>query len=274
MFFYVILDTRYLSVCIFSLVYILIWLLHFQMRAKKSIWPQIEATFKQMDIAATELECFKALQNQEQLAASHRINNLWSEVQKQKELEKTLQNRYGSLIEELEKMQNIMNQCRLKAEQQKEIEANNAHAETNETKINETDVQDTGSIVPHSAEDGNAQAITVESSHDGTSDQQVEIMQDKSTSSPSHDMNVDSDNMHTVHDSDAKLANASPAAENVVEKVEGSSPTDGYTDNGENVSEMGASMEINSPNQDVVANAVTTRESSVEETNAVTEETN
>ncbi|BAU02007.1 Cell division cycle 5-like protein [Vigna angularis] len=246
----------------------------YEMRAKKSIWPQIEATFKHMDIAATELECFKALQNQEQLAASHRINNLWSEVQKQKELEKTLQNRYGSLIEELEKMQNIINQCRLKAEQQKEIEANNAHAETNETKVNDTDVQDTGSIVPHSAEDGNAQAITVESSHDGTSDQQVGIMQDQSTSSPSHDMNVDSDNMHTIHDSDAKLANASPAAENVVEIVEGSSPTDGYTENGENVSEMGASMEINSPNQDVVANAVTTGESSMEETNAVTEEAN
>jgi len=243
------------------------------MRAKKSIWPQIEATFKQMDIAATELECFKALQKQEQLAASHRINNLWSEVQKQKELEKTLQNRYGSLIEELEKMQNVMNQCRLKAEQQKEIEANNAHAEANETKVNETDVHDTGSVVPHSADDGNAQAITVESSHDGTADQQVEVVQDQSTSSPSHDMNVDSDKIHTIHDSDVKLANASPAAENVVEKVEGSSPADGYTGNGENMSEVGAPMEINSPNEDVVANAVNTRESSMEETNAVTEET-
>ncbi|QCD94511.1 pre-mRNA-splicing factor CDC5/CEF1 [Vigna unguiculata] len=245
----------------------------YEMRAKKSIWPQIEATFKQMDIAATELECFKALQKQEQLAASHRINNLWSEVQKQKELEKTLQNRYGSLIEELEKMQNVMNQCRLKAEQQKEIEANNAHAEANETKVNETDVHDTGSVVPHSADDGNAQAITVESSHDGTADQQVEVVQDQSTSSPSHDMNVDSDKIHTIHDSDVKLANASPAAENVVEKVEGSSPADGYTGNGENMSEVGAPMEINSPNEDVVANAVNTRESSMEETNAVTEET-
>ena len=72
------------------------------MRAKKSLWPQIEATFKQIDIAATELECFQALQKQEQLAASHRINNLWTEVQKQKELEKTLQQRYGDLTAELE----------------------------------------------------------------------------------------------------------------------------------------------------------------------------
>jgi len=246
------------------------------MRAKKGIWPQIEATFKQMDIAATELECFKALQKQEQLAASHRINNLWSEVQKQKELEKTLQNRYGSLIEELEKMQNAMNQCRLKAQQQKEIEANNAHAEANETKADETGVQDIESskVVPHSVEDGNALAVAVESSHDGTADQQVDIVQDQSTSSPSHDMNVDSDKMHAVHDTDVKLANASPAAENVVEKVEGTSPTDGHTDNGENVSEMGASMEINRSNDDLVANAVNTRESSMEETSAVTEETN
>ncbi|KAK7364498.1 hypothetical protein VNO80_13206 [Phaseolus coccineus] len=235
----------------------------YEMRAKKSIWPQIEATFKQMDIAATELECFKALHKQEQLAASLRINNLWSEVQKQKELEKTLQNRYGSLVEELEKMQNTMNQCRLKAQQLKEIEANNAHAEANETKADETDVQDTEThkVVPHSVEDGNALAVTVESSHDATADQQVEIVQDESTSSPSHDMNVDPDKMHTIHDTDVKLANASPAAENVVEIVEGTSPTDGNTDNGENVSEMGASMEINSRNHDVVASAV------MEETN-------
>jgi len=246
------------------------------MRAKKSIWPQIEATFKQMDIAATELECFKALHKQEQLAASQRINNLWSEVQKQKELEKTLQNRYGSLVEELEKMQNTINQCRLKAQQQKEIEANNAHAEANETKADETDVLDTESykVVPHSVEDGNALAVTVESSHDATADQQEEIVQDGSTSSPSQDMNVDPDKMHTIHDTDVKLAKASPAAENVVEIVEGTSPTDGNTDNGENVSEMGASMEINSRNHDVVANAVNTRESSMEETSAVTEETN
>ena len=112
------------------------------MRVKKSLWPQIEATFKQMDVAATELECFKALQKQEQLAASHRINNLWGEVQKQKELEKTLQNRYGSLIEELEKMQNVMDQCRLLAQQQEEIKANHAResTETPETKADGIDV--------------------------------------------------------------------------------------------------------------------------------------
>ncbi|KAL9277260.1 hypothetical protein ACSQ67_025194 [Phaseolus vulgaris] len=75
----------------------------------------------------------------------------------------------------------------------------------------------------------------------------------RSTSSPSQDMNVDPDKMHTIHDTDVKLAKASPAAENVVEIVEGTSPTDGNTDNGENVSEMGGSVEINSRNHDVVA---------------------
>ncbi|KAJ7978178.1 Cell division cycle 5-like protein [Quillaja saponaria] len=41
----------------------------YEMRAKKSLWPQIEATFKHMDTAATELECFRALQKQEQQAS-------------------------------------------------------------------------------------------------------------------------------------------------------------------------------------------------------------
>ncbi|CAJ1953181.1 unnamed protein product [Sphenostylis stenocarpa] len=246
----------------------------YEMRVKKSIWPQIEATLKQVDIAATELECFKALQKQEQLAASHRINNLWSEVQKQKELEKTLQSRYGSLIEELEKMQNSMNQCRLKAQQQKEIEANN-HAHT-EVKTNETDVQDTetGEAVSHSTEDGNAQPVPVESSHDGTVDHQVNILQDQSTSSPSHGMDVDSEKMQIINDSDVKLTNASPAADKLVEKVEGTCPTDGDTDNRETLPEIGAAMETSSLNHDVVANAVDTHKTSMEEANAVGEETN
>ncbi|CAJ1976495.1 unnamed protein product [Sphenostylis stenocarpa] len=155
----------------------------------ESLWPQVEATFKQMDIAATQLECFKVLQKQEQLAALNRINNLWAEVQKQKELEKTLQNRYGSLIEELEKMQNIMDQCRLQAQQEEEIETHNHAHESIETKTDETDVQSTENceVVPHSAEDGNAQTVAVESSHDGTADRQVDIVQDQATSRPSYD---------------------------------------------------------------------------------------
>lgn len=86
-----------------------------------NIWSQIEATFKQMDTAGTEVECFQALQKQEQVAASHRINSLWEEVQKQKELERTLQKRYGDLIAEQDLIQSLMDANRV----QEEITAKN-----------------------------------------------------------------------------------------------------------------------------------------------------
>ena len=40
----------------------------------EAYWSQIEAMFKLMDDAETELKCFQALRNQEKLAASHRVN--------------------------------------------------------------------------------------------------------------------------------------------------------------------------------------------------------
>lgn len=89
------------------------------MRSGK-IWSQIEATFKQMDTAGTEVECFQALQKQEQVAASHRINSLWEEVQKQKELERTLQKRYGDLIAEQELIQSILEPTEYKKKLQRE----------------------------------------------------------------------------------------------------------------------------------------------------------
>ncbi|KAF7143970.1 hypothetical protein RHSIM_Rhsim05G0175000 [Rhododendron simsii] len=92
----------------------------YQMRST-NIWSQIEATFKQMDTAGTEVECFQALQKQEQVAASHRINSLWEEVQKQKELERTLQKRYGDLIAEQDLIQSVMDANRV----QEEITAKN-----------------------------------------------------------------------------------------------------------------------------------------------------
>lgn len=94
----------------------------YQMRATK-IGSQIEATFKQMDTAGTEYECFQALRRQEQLAASNRINSLWEEVQKQKELEQTLQKRYGDLITEHERIQLLMDKYREQARVQEEIAA-------------------------------------------------------------------------------------------------------------------------------------------------------
>ncbi|GJR68995.1 hypothetical protein Tco_0015060 [Tanacetum coccineum] len=75
----------------------------YKMRAAK-IWSQVEATFKHMETTKTEYECLKALKRQEQLAASNRISSIRENVQKQKELEKTLQNRYGDLLVEQERI--------------------------------------------------------------------------------------------------------------------------------------------------------------------------
>ncbi|KAH7543309.1 hypothetical protein FEM48_Zijuj02G0170700 [Ziziphus jujuba var. spinosa] len=113
----------------------------YELRAKKSLWPQIEDTFKQMDTAAKELECFQVLQKQEQLAASYRINNLWEEVQKQKDLEKTLQSRYGDLLVELERMQHLMDQYRVQAQRQEEMAAEKRDLELAEAAKNKTVAQ-------------------------------------------------------------------------------------------------------------------------------------
>nr|XP_027104648.1 cell division cycle 5-like protein [Coffea arabica] len=100
----------------------------YQMRAGK-LWSQVEAIYKQMDTAETELKCFQALQVQEHLAASNRINTLWEEVQKQKELESTLQKRFGDLLAQKEKIQNLLEEHRAKAQVQEEIAAENAAPE-------------------------------------------------------------------------------------------------------------------------------------------------
>ncbi|XP_047980696.1 cell division cycle 5-like protein [Salvia hispanica] len=87
----------------------------YQMRCNK-LWAQVETTFKQMDAAGIELECFQALSKQETLAATYRISNLREEVQKQKDLERTLQKRYGDRMAELERVQHLVNAHRLQAE--------------------------------------------------------------------------------------------------------------------------------------------------------------
>jgi pre-mRNA-splicing factor CDC5/CEF1 len=115
----------------------------YQMRSGK-IWSQIEATFKQMDTAGTEVECFQALQKQEQVAASHRINSLWEEVQKQKELERTLQKRYGDLMAEQELIQSLMDAYRV----QEEIAAKNRALELATAAANETVTPSSETPVP------------------------------------------------------------------------------------------------------------------------------
>ncbi|RDX70131.1 hypothetical protein CR513_50658, partial [Mucuna pruriens] len=60
------------------------------------------------------------------------------------------------------------------------MEANNHARESIETKANEIDL---------------VEYEHAESSHDGTAEQQVDIVQEHATSSPSHDMDVDFDKM-------------------------------------------------------------------------------
>ncbi|KAL6516114.1 Cell cycle serine/threonine-protein kinase cdc5/MSD2 [Orobanche gracilis] len=94
----------------------------YQLRAGK-LWTQVEASFKLMDTAGTELECFQALRKQEQISATHRISNLWEEVQKQKELEHVLQKKYGNLMSEVERLKHLMDGYRLQAEREEEMMA-------------------------------------------------------------------------------------------------------------------------------------------------------
>ncbi|XP_057439542.1 cell division cycle 5-like protein [Lotus japonicus] len=217
----------------------------YEMRAKKSLWPQIEATFKQMDIAATEFECFQALQKQEQLAATHRINNIWAEVQKQKELEKTLQKRYGDNMAELERIQNIMDQFRLQAQQQEEIEAQNHALESSEAAADKIDVQGT--------ENHEAAPLSV--------DQQVDIVQDQVISSSINDMDVDSCKEDKAHNTDIKLPDVPAAADDSGNVAEGNN-----IDNREITLDKSVAVEIGSiqangkdrdvENPDEVVNAV------------------
>ncbi|XP_010458276.1 PREDICTED: cell division cycle 5-like protein isoform X3 [Camelina sativa] len=77
-------------------------------RRAETVWTQIEATLKQIEIGGTEVECFKALKRQEEMAASFRKKNLQDEVVKQKETERKLQARYGNLSAMVEKAEEIM----------------------------------------------------------------------------------------------------------------------------------------------------------------------
>ncbi|KAJ8562782.1 hypothetical protein K7X08_031234 [Anisodus acutangulus] len=141
----------------------------YQMRAGK-LWSQIESTFKQMDTAGTEFECFRALQKQEQQAASHRVNNLWEEVQKQKELERTLQKRYGDLVADKEKIQHLMDEYRIQAQLQEEIASKNralelakAEMEEKESVPSVADVEPSGTGQCSNTEENSASASHVPS---------------------------------------------------------------------------------------------------------------
>lgn len=185
----------------------------YKMRADK-LKTQIELTFKQMNTSGTELDCFLALQRQEKLAASFRIKGLWEEVEKQKELEKTLQKRYGDLVVELEKVQQLMNQHRIQAQKLEEIEAKKRAEELAKT-VDQADVsndvkpdQDTDAVeevnkissehdmnadVPISETAEPVRCMEVDFSNDVKPEQDTDDVEAVNKESSEHDMNVDGD---------------------------------------------------------------------------------
>lgn len=160
-----------------------------------------------MDTAGTELECFRVLQKQEQLAASNRINNIWEEVQKQKELERTLQKRYGDLLTEKERVENLMDECKKQAQMQ-EVEAKNHSLEL--AKV-EDDAADNKMIAAPSNEDPE----TVASINEHESSMAVDPAKGNLNKQTEHESSLDpaeeSSNKPTEHES--SMADG-PAQEN------------------------------------------------------------
>ncbi|KAJ6744328.1 hypothetical protein OIU79_030614 [Salix purpurea] len=158
-----------------------------------------------MDTAGTELECFQALQRQEQLAASHRINGLWEEVQKQKELEQTLQRRYGDLVAELERKQQLIINYRALAIQQEEIAAKNRTLELADAATKQAAMLNSEPSEPvTSDEHGNSMPV-------GSSDKKVSEQQ----------MDVDSENVNSALATDTSLINDVPSDEGQMTLVQG-----------------------------------------------------
>jgi pre-mRNA-splicing factor CDC5/CEF1 len=166
-----------------------------QIRAERQLLPPIEVTLKQVDTAGTELECFQALQRQEQLAASHRINGLWEEVQKQKELEQTLQRRYGDLVAELERIQQLIINYRALAIQQEEIAAKNRALELAQATAKQAAILNTEPSEPMPSEELGS------SLPGGSSDE-------KASDQP---MDIDSEKVHSARATDTSLTNNVPS---------------------------------------------------------------
>ncbi|KAK2637938.1 hypothetical protein Ddye_025733 [Dipteronia dyeriana] len=154
---------------------------------------QIQSTVKQMETAGTELECFQALQKQEQFAASSRINGLWEEVQKQKELERILQNRYGDFSAELERIRRLMDGYRVESQKQKEIDAEKRALELAEAAVN----QATGQISDDSKPSEELEsAMAVDPSHDENPGPQTDAPQEHAN--VEQNMDVDSEKEKTT----------------------------------------------------------------------------
>lgn len=163
-----------------------------------------------MDTAATELECFEALQKQELSAASHRISGIWEEVQKQKELERTLQLRYGNLLADLEKMQKVMDERKAQAQKEEKIAAENHALQLAEAEANQTvgENADSSEPMPALAVD---QENSASSPNELTGEQVNSSMGHKHETSNAMDIDAEAENAATSSDvglSDNKLPSA------------------------------------------------------------------
>uniref|UniRef100_A0A453M4T9 Uncharacterized protein n=1 Tax=Aegilops tauschii subsp. strangulata TaxID=200361 RepID=A0A453M4T9_AEGTS len=142
----------------------------YQARAAK-LGSQIQDTFKQMNTAATELECFEELQKQEQMAGAYRVRNLAGEVNKQKALEQTLQSRYGDLLSgyqsiqgQLEEHKRLLNLQKEAIEAEKRAKEEEAAAQ-NRAKEEEAAAQDRAKEEEAAAQDRAAEEENERKNH-------------------------------------------------------------------------------------------------------------
>ena len=190
------------------------------MRAEK-LKTQTELIFKQMNTSGTELDCFLALQRQEKLAASFRIKGLWEEVQKQKELEKTLQKRYGDLVTELERVQQLINHHRIQVQKLEEMEAKKLAEELAEKEANEAAPPSSEILDP-------ASAVEVDVSDNLKPHQDGDGTEMVNGANSENDMNIDGDA--------TSAANTRPDSEIVRDQhVDGTKVSDSLSENTDNV---------------------------------------
>ncbi|TXG66037.1 hypothetical protein EZV62_007312 [Acer yangbiense] len=168
---------------------------------------QIQSTVKQMETAGTELECFQALQKQEQFAASSRINGLWEEVQKQKELERILQKRYGDFSAEMQRIHHLIDGYRVQSQKQKEIAAEKHALELAEAAVNQATGQISDDSKP-SEELGSA--MPVDPPHDEDPGPQTDAPQEHAN--VDQNMDVDSEKEQTIG-TDESLSGVVPSSE-------------------------------------------------------------
>ncbi|KAI9186237.1 hypothetical protein LWI28_015144 [Acer negundo] len=168
---------------------------------------QIQSTVKQMETAGTELECFQALQKQEQFAASSRINGLWEEVQKQKELERILQKRYGDFSAEMQRIHHLMDGYRVESQKQKEIAAEKRALELAEAAVNQATEQISDDSKP-SEELGSA--MPVDPPHDKNPGPQMDAPQEHANVEQT--MDVESEKEQTIG-TDVSLSGVVPSSE-------------------------------------------------------------